>query len=157
MQTETMAPRNADWRSAVFAGVIAGLVFLLVNMALTGQLLGNAQLPLQLSAALVLGTGVMPPAIGLGSSVLLTGLGVHLVLAVVFTCVIAFCLHRWGIWVGILGGALFGLALYAINYYFVADFIDGFAVLRSWLMAASHMLFGAVAGGVYEFLEDDHR
>ncbi|MGK2915493.1 MAG: hypothetical protein ACSLE5_13790 [Porticoccaceae bacterium] len=157
MQTLTKSPRSADWRAAVVVGVIAGLVFLMVNMALTGQLLGNAQLPLQLAAALVLGPGVMPPAVGLGGSVLMTGLGVHLVLAVGFTCLIAFCLHRWGILVGIFGGALFGLALYAITYYFVADFIPGFAALRSWLMAVSHIVFGAVAGGLYEALERDHR
>ena len=157
MHTETRSLRSADWRAAVIAGVIAGLVFLVVNMALTGYLLGNAQLPLQLAAALLLGPSVMPPAVGLGGSVFLTGLGVHLVLAVGFTCLIAFCLHRWGIWVGIFGGALFGLALYAINYYFVADFIAGFAAFRSWLMAFSHVLFGAVAGGLYETLERDHR
>ena len=157
MQTETLSPRSADWRAAMIAGVIAGLVFLLVNMALAGQLLGNAQLPLQLAAALLLGPEVMPPAVGLDGSVFMTGFGVHLVLAVAFTCLIAFCLHRWGIWVGIFGGALFGLALYAINYYFVADFIAGFAALRSWLMAVSHVIFGAVAGGLYEFLERDHR
>jgi hypothetical protein len=157
MQTETSTLRSADWRAAVIAGVLAGLVFLIVNMALTGHLLGNAQLPLQLAAALLLGPSVMPPAVGLGGSVFMTGFGVHLLLAVGFTCLIAFCLHRWGIWVGIFGGALFGLALYSINYYFVADFIAGFAGLRSWLMAFSHVLFGAVAGGLYETLERDHR
>ncbi len=157
MQTETESLRSADWRAAVIAGALAGLVFLVVNMALTGHLLGNAQLPLQLAAALLLGPSVMPPAVGLGGSVFMTGFGVHLVLAVGFTCLIAFCLHRWGVWVGIFGGALFGLALYSINYYFVADFIAGFAVLRSWLMAFSHVLFGAVAGGLYETLERDHR
>ena len=157
MQTETLSPRSADWRAAMIAGVIAGLVFLLVNMALAGQLLGNAQLPLQLAAALLLGPEVMPPAVGLDGGVFMTGFGVHLVLAVAFTCLIAFCLHRWGIWVGIFGGALFGLALYSINYYFAADFIAGFAAFRSWLMAASHVIFGAVAGGLYEFLERDHR
>jgi len=157
MQTQTSAPRSADWRAAISAGVCAGLVFLLVNMALCSQLLGNGQLPLQLAAALLLGHDVLPPAVGLGGDVFLTGFGVHVALSVAFTCLIAFCLHRWGIWVGIFGGALFGLALYSINYYFVADFIAGFAALRGWLMAASHLVFGAVAGGLYEFLERDHR
>lgn len=157
MQTPAAAPRRADWPAAIGAGVCAGIVFLLVNMALTSQLLGNAQLPLQLAAALLLGPEVLPPAVGLGGSVFITGLGVHVALSVAFTCLIAFCLHRWGILVGIFGGACFGLALYSINYYFVADFVAGFAALRSWLMAASHAVFGAVAGGLYEFLERDHR
>lgn len=149
--------RTADWRAALLAGVIAGTCFLLVNMALTGWLLGNAQLPLQLAAALLLGPGVLPPAEALGGDVLLTGLGTHFVLAMGFTCLIAFCLHRWGILVGVLGGSLFGLALYSINYYFVADFIPGFAALRSWPMALSHVVFGAAAGGFYETFERDHR
>jgi hypothetical protein len=157
--TQRLAPpaRMADWRAAVIAGLIAGLAFLLVNMALASSLLGNGDLPFQLAASLVLGPAVLPPAVGLGSGVFLVGLGVHLALAVGFTCLIAFCLHRWGIWTGIFGGALFGLALYSINYYFVADFVPGFAALRGWLMAASHSFFGACAGGVYEALERDHR
>jgi hypothetical protein len=157
MQSISEPVRGADWRAAMIAGVVAGVIFLIVNMALTGQLLGNAQLPLQLAASLLLGPSVMPPAVGLGSDVFMTGFGVHVVLAVAFTCLIAFCLHRWGIWTGIFGGALFGLALYSINYYFVADFVSGFAALRSWLMAVSHVVFGAVAGGLYEYLERDHR
>jgi hypothetical protein len=149
--------RMADWRAAILAGLVAGIAFLLLNMALASSLLGNANLPFQLAASLVLGPAVLPPAVGLGSGVFLIGLAVHLVLAIGFTCVIAFCLHRWGIWTGIFGGALFGLALYSINYYFVADFVPGFAALRGWLMAASHIVFGACAGGVYEALERDNR
>lgn len=157
MQTRTSAPRSADWRAAISAGVCAGVVFLLVNMALCSHLLGNGQLPLQLAAALLLGRDVMPPAVGLGGDVFMTGFGVHIALSVAFTCLIAFCLHHWGILVGIFGGAMFGLALYAIDYYFVADFIEGFAALRGWLMGSSHLLFGAVAGGLYEALEREVR
>lgn len=158
METMARAPaRMADWRAAVIAGFIAGAAFLLINMALSSALLGNANLPFQLSASLALGPSVLPPAVGLGGHVFVIGLGVHLILSVAFACLIAFCLHRWGIWTGIIGGALFGLALYSINYYFVADFVPGFAALRGWLMATSHCVFGACAGGVYEALERDHR
>lgn len=147
----------ADWRAAVIAGIVAGIIFLVVNMGLSGRLLGNAQLPLQLSAAMVMGAEVLPPAVGLGGGVFATGIVIHLVLSVLFACVIAFCLHRWGIWVGILGGALFGLALYSINYYFMSGFFPGLAPLRGWLMALSHIIFGACAGGIYEALERDRR
>lgn len=152
-----MPVRTADWRAAIIAGVLAGAAFLLINAALAGALLGNAKLPFQLAASLLLGPAVLPPASDLGSHVLLIGAGVHLILAVAFTCLIAFCLHRWGIWTGIIGGGLFGLALYSINYYFIADFVVGFAALRGWLMMASHVVFGAMAGGIYEALERDHR
>ncbi|MSR15622.1 MAG: hypothetical protein EXR86_13910 [Gammaproteobacteria bacterium] len=150
------APRMADWRAAIIAGFIAGLAFLLINMALASSLLANPKLPFQLAGSLVLGPSVLPPT-ALSNHVLLVGLGAHFSLAVAFTCLIAFCLHRWGIWTGIIGGGLFGLALYSINYYFVADFVPGFAALRGWLMASSHVVFGACAGGCYEALERDHR
>jgi len=78
-----------------------------------------------------------------------------MLLAIAFACLIAFCLHRWGILVGIVGGAVFGLALYAINYYSVADALSWLAPLRGWIMALSHVIFGAIAGGVYEALERD--
>jgi hypothetical protein len=155
--TPRAAARMADWRAAIIAGVLAGIVFVLINMALASSLLGNARLPFQLAASLVLGPSVLPPAPDLGAHVFVIGGAVHLGLAIAFTCLIAFCLHRWGIWIGIIGGGLFGLALYSINYYFVADFIPGFAALRGWLMASTHIAFGACAGGIYEAIERDHR
>lgn len=149
--------RQADWPAALLAGLLAGLIFLLINVVLCQLLLANPWLPLQLPAALALGAEVLPPAEVAGLGVPATGLIVHLLLATGFTCLIAFCLHRWGILVGVLGGALFGLCLYSINYNFIADFVSGFAALRGWLMLASHCVFGAAAGGLYEFLERDHR
>jgi len=46
MQTTLAPSRSADWRAAIVAGFIAGGLFLVVNMALAGYYLGNAQLPL---------------------------------------------------------------------------------------------------------------
>ena len=62
-------------------------------------------------------------------------------------------LHRWGIIVGIIGGAIFGLALYLINFYTLTYFFPWFFPLRSWMMMLSHVIYGATAGGVYEALE----
>jgi hypothetical protein len=152
---KTVLRQMMDWRAAIIAGIVAGIVFLLFNMWLASHYLGNGNLPLQLSAAMVLGKSVLPPAAGVGSSAFLTGLIVHLVLSIAFACLVAFCLHQWGIWTGIIGGALFGLALYAINYYTLAAWFPWFAPLRSWIMALSHLVFGAVAGGLYEGLERD--
>lgn len=139
------------------AGLAAGLVFLAFNVTLCSLLLASPWLPLQLPAALVFGDAVLPPAEISNWGIPIGGLLVHLALAVAFTCLIAFCLHRWGIWIGLCGGALFGLSLYAINYHFIADFVSGIAQLRGWLMALSHAVFGATAGGIYEFLERDER
>ena len=54
---------------------------------------------------------------------------------------------------GIVGGALMGLCLYALNYFTLTAVFPWFFAIRSWMMAVGHILFGAVAGGVYEGLE----
>jgi hypothetical protein len=144
-----------DWRAAIIAGIVAGMVYLVMNMWLASEYLGNANVPLQLPAALVMGTSVLPPAEGIASGTYLTGFLIHMSVSVLFTCVIAFCLYRWGIWIGILGGALFGLALYSISYYGIALWLPWLSPMRGWIMAVSHVVYGAVAGGVYEALERD--
>lgn len=49
--------------------------------------------------------------------VVAVGVLVHLVLSLVYALLLAFIIHRWGLVVGIVGGALFGVAIYIINYY----------------------------------------
>ncbi|MFT5197355.1 MAG: hypothetical protein ACI85U_004396, partial [Candidatus Promineifilaceae bacterium] len=72
------------------------------------------------------------------------------------TAVIALVLHRWGILVGVIGGAIMGLAFYYINFYSLADwFFPAMSGLRSVSMAGVHILFGALAGGLYEIFEDE--
>jgi hypothetical protein len=104
-------------------------------------------------AAIVLGEGVLPPPATFDLTIFLVALLLHLFLSVIYALVLAFIIHRWGLIVGIVGGALFGLALYVVNYYTFSIFFPWFFPVRSWVDVLSHMLFGAVAGGVYEALE----
>src|SRR5690606_21498005 len=101
------------------------------------------------------GEGVLPPPSSFDPLVVLVALLVHFVLSVLYACILAFIIHRGGLLAGIIGGALFGLALYAINYYTFSFFFPWFFSLRSWMVVAAHGLFGAIAGGVYEALERD--
>jgi hypothetical protein len=80
---------------------------------------------------------------------------IHLFLAVIYALVLAFIIHRWGLVVGIIGGALFGLALYIINYYTFTALYPWFFPLRSWIALVGHIVFGGLAGGIYEALERD--
>jgi hypothetical protein len=100
-----------------------------------------------------MGTRALPPPATFDFGIFAVSLIVHLPLSIGFACLIAVVLHRWGLIVGILGGAGFGLALYFINFYTVSFFFPWFFPMRSWIMAASHIIFGALAGGIYEALE----
>ena len=142
-----------DWRAAVWAGVVAGVVFLFVSMVLTSVYLGSPWVMVRLIASIVMGEAVLPPPATFELGIFGAALAVHLAFSIVFACLIAYVLHRWGLLVGILGGAAFGLALYFINFYTFSAFFPWFFPMRSWIMAVSHVLYGALAGGLYEALE----
>ncbi len=141
-----------DWSASVWAGIVSGIIFLVLNLVLSRVLLGLSPWAiLRYFASPILGDGVLPPPVHFRLDAAIVGFLFHMLLSIVFTMVLAFVIHRWGIWVGILGGALFGLALYVINFY--NPLLPQFYVLRSWVMLATHMVFGALAGGIYEALE----
>ena len=144
-----------DWRASIQAGLIAGVILLIIMMIgypiATG---GSTWTVFRFIASLLLGRELLlSPDFNFG--ITLTALVVHFGLSVVYTLILAFIIHRWGLIVGFLGGALFGLALFAINFYTFTSLFPWFTVVRSWQFAAMHIIFGAVAGTVYELLEDD--
>lgn len=150
---KTKLRQVVDWRAAIWAGVASGFAFLLVNMLLTQIYLGSPWIIVRLAASVIMGQSVLPPPTTFETGIFLSALLVHFPLSLAFACVIAFVLHRWGMLVGILGGAAFGLALYCINFYTFSFFFPWFFPMRSWIMAVSHLIFGACAGGIYESLE----
>ncbi len=143
-----------DVSAAVWGGVIGGAVFLLVQIIMaTGPLSSSMWVPLRWNAAIIMGQGVLPPPAGFALGPVVVGLIVHFALSILFSLLIAFIIHRGGLVMGIVGGALMGLCLYALNYFTLTAVFPWFFAIRSWMMAVGHILFGAVAGGVYEGLE----
>jgi hypothetical protein len=142
-----------DWSAALWAGVVSGIVFLLANLLLTGLTLGSPWIVLRVLASIVLGSGVLPPPATFNLGIAVVALLVNTVLSILFAGIIALIIHRWGLIVGLLGGAILGLALYAINFYTFSLLFPWFFPFRSWMMVVSHLIFGAVAGGTYELLE----
>lgn len=145
-----------DWRAAVIAGLLSGLLTMALWMILlTMTTGGSVWAPFHHVAAILLGEGVLTPSQSINWQVVITGLLIHLVLSIFFAVILAFIIHRWGLAVSILGGALFGLAIYAINYYTFSALFPWFFSLRSWIALVGHVFFGMMAGGIYEVLERD--
>ncbi len=155
MAEQAVAYRQVvDWRAAIWAGVIAGLVFLVLEVLATVILAGGSiWVPFRYTASLLLGERVLPPPPGFEWLTVLVALLIHLALSILYACILAFIIHRGGLLIGILGGALFGLALYAINYYTFSFFFPWFFTMRNWIAIVGLVLYGAVAGGIYEALE----
>ena len=145
-----------DWRAAVKAGLIASAVFLVA--LLVGYPIATGGTPwvvLRFIAAIVLGEGILTPPNAFSLAALIVGVLVHFVLAVVYTGILAFIVHRWRMLISIVGGALFGVAIYLINFFTFTLFFPWFFPARAWPFMIGHILFGAIAGGVYELLEED--
>jgi hypothetical protein len=145
-----------DWRAAVIAGLLAGALALVLRVLLWVLVTGGSfWAPFYQSAAILLGPESLAPVDAPQMGVVTVGVLVHMVLSLVYALVLAFIIHRWGLIIGIVGGALFGLAIYIINYYTFTYLFPWFFPLRSWLVLATHVFFGAAAGGLYEALERD--
>lgn len=143
-----------DWSAAVWAGLIAGAVFLLF-LAFVAPLFSpmNGWVYLRLIASIPLGETVLAPPATYDLQVLLAAIVTQLLLSVSFAMVNAFVLHRWGMIVGILGGGALGVALYVINFWTVSYFFPWFFPMRGFEVFLGHVVFGALAGGIYEALE----
>jgi hypothetical protein len=143
-----------DWRAAVWAGIIAGSAFLLLNLFLIPLFVGgNAWVIVRLLASVILGEGILAPPATFDLTALVVALPTHFALSIGFSLLVAFIIHRGGLLSGIIGGALIGLALYAINFYTLTFFFPWFFAMRNWVFVLTHVAFGALAGGVYEGLE----
>lgn len=145
-----------DWRAAVFAGLIAGAIFLvsllIIYPVATG---GSPWILLRMIAAVVLGQDALTPINAPSGSVAVVAVLLHFVLSLLYTLIVAFVVHRWGVLLAVLVGGLIGLAIYLINVFTFTIFFDWFTLAREWPFLVVHILFGAVAGGIYELLEKD--
>ena len=143
-----------DWRAAAIAGVVAGLIFFVLQMIGRAMLTGGSLwLAPRYIAAIALGEGVLPPPGTFDLGIFIVGLIVNLALSLIFALILAAIIHEWQFWFGVIVGALFGLALYLINYYTFSRFFPWFFPIRSWVDVLTHIIFGALAGGIYEALE----
>jgi len=143
-----------DWSAALWAGLIAGIVFLILNLIIIP--IGwdtNIWLVVRLFASIVMGERALPPPADFDPVILVVALVTHLALSIIFALLLAYIIHRWGLIVGIIGGAIFGIAIFCINVYGLTYFYYWFSLMRSWPFLLAHIIFGALAGGIYEALE----
>lgn len=144
-----------DRSAAFWAGIVSGVVFLLLYLALMPSAVnGDVVTLLRYLASIVLGAEAVLTAST--AVVVIVALLVHFILAMLWAVVITIIIHRWGMVVGILLGGLLGLAVYGINFFSFIFLFPWFWPLNSILMALIHVVFGAVAGGVYEYLEVEY-
>ena len=144
---------HMDWKAALWAGLIAGVVFMMMEMILVAVAGGGSPWgPPRMIAAIVMGEQVLPPPATFDAGVFTVAMVVHFVLSIVLAFIFAWVASRWRMSLGIalLVGAVFGLLVYLIDFYPVAAALfPWFAMGRNWITIISHVAFGLVLAWSY--------
>lgn len=148
---------SLNWEAAVAAAIIAGVVFLVLELAMAPLFLGMSPwAPVRMIGAMILGQDVLQPAT-FNVGVLAAALLVHFVLSIIYAIIFGLLLHRWmiagaaqpSVAVVSLAGVIFGLVLYLINFYGFTAVFPWFAEARNWVSLFAHPVYGLILAVSY--------
>jgi uncharacterized membrane protein YagU involved in acid resistance len=139
-------------KAAVVAGLVAGIVFLMVEMLLVPLVGGSPWGPPRMMAAMVMGTEVLPPPASFDLGIMMVAMIIHFVLSIAFAVVLGLIIHRMERGAATIVGLGYGLALYLVNFYLFTAVFPWFANARNWVTVVTHLLFGALAALIYHAL-----
>lgn len=142
--------RDVHWGSAAVAGLIGGAIFLVLEMVMMPLFVGgSAWGPPRMIAAIALGRDVLPPPATFEAGVLLTAALLHFMLSALYGLVLGAVLRRTSLEMGLLAGAVFGLALYFVNFYLMTAVFPWFEMARNWVSVFAHIAFGIATAWAY--------
>lgn len=152
--------RSIAWRRALAAGLIGGSTWLLMQLPWTPLRTGeNVWTWVHMSGAIVLGSGALQARDTLDLPILVVALPEHFAPALVYGAVLALVLSRgdtgalrWQLAPTTAAGALFGLALYALNYHVFTAWFPWFAELRHGVTIFNNVVFGAATALAYALM-----
>jgi hypothetical protein len=148
--------RTIDWGIAILAGVVAMVVFAVIEMAFSWAMRGAS--PWQ--PLVVFGTvtlhALMPSAhVGGGIRTMLVGAALLLALGALSGVILAYIVDRIGVAGAAVAGAIFGLAMYAVDLYGGARLLPALLDLRDWMSALAYVLQGALTAALYKVMARD--
>jgi uncharacterized membrane protein YagU involved in acid resistance len=141
-----------NWNAAIKAGLIAGLVFMALEMILVATIGGESPwAPPRMIAAIAMGKEVLPPPATFEPVSFIVAMLVHFGLSVVLAIVFALIAGSagWSVAQATFAGLIFGLIVYAVNFYGMTAFFPWFAMARNLISILAHAIFGLVLGYSY--------
>lgn len=148
---------HIDWKAATWAGIIAGMVFLVLEMVMVPVFGGGSPWgPPRMMAAIVLGEGVLPPPATFDVGIILAAMGLHLVLSIVYAVVFSLVISQLSLGPALALGGVGGLVLYLVNFYGFTALFPWFSMARNWISIFGHVVFGLVAAGAYVAIRKHH-
>lgn len=138
--------------SGLFAGTIATIAQLvlwwLADIPILATLLRDARL----TAAMVMGSGVLAPPLTAQWEIFMVATLVHFGLSTLYAILPALLARHLGTLGALAFGVSYGLAIYAINLHGFTAFFPWFAVSRDWITLAAHAVFGVALVGWWMIL-----
>ncbi len=139
-----------DVKAALWAAIVAGIVFLMLEMIMVAVFTGQSPWgPPRMIAAIAMGEGVLPPPATFNAGIVMVAMLIHFGLSVVLAFIFAFIARGRAIGVATMIGAAFGLVLYFVMFYGMTAVFPWFAKARGWIGIFAHVMYGAVLGFVY--------
>lgn len=152
----SIAPREPnrwlgiDIKAALLAGLIAGVVDLALLAALAlaqGEIWAN----MRMTAAILMGKGVLPPPATFDLVMFIVSSIVHFGLSMVYGLIVAWFVRKSGWAVGLMIGVAVGFGIYVVNYYVFAPLLfPWLSALRGGMVPTLvHPVFGLIAAAAY--------
>ena len=154
-ESKRIVPGGLDWNAVWAAGLIGGLIMLLVSILLPWIFLGDPLLIVRIIASVLLGPAVISPQAGLVPGIYVVAILTHFSLSLFFALLIVLIFHRWGMIVAFIGGAIMGLIIYFMNYYTFSLIFPWLLPYHTWMLLTGNIVFGAFVGALYELFEDE--
>ena len=137
--------RHNKFKSGIYAGLVAGFLFLALEMLMVSLILGgNAFEWLHMIAAVATGKDTLLPG-GFTVTETLAAAGVHLGLSVLYAFLIGLAVANLNKGWSIVGGVVAGLIIYGINFYGLTSVFPWLKTARNWVTVVNHIIFGVVA------------
>ncbi len=151
--------KSVDWKAAIWAGIIAGAVFMMLEMALVATVGGESPWgPPRMMAAMVMGENVLPPPATFDAGIMMVAMMIHFPLSIIFGAMRGWAISHWhlNMAVSLLAGTVFGVAIYLVDFYVFTAIFPWVAMARNEITLFAHAVFGLVLGWAYYSIETRH-
>ncbi|MHA7684882.1 hypothetical protein [Cupriavidus sp. PET2-C1] len=157
MQSHHYVRRMPDWTAAAVSGLAAGALLMVIELFWSTMVAGiNPWGTTRMIAAILMGQDVLQTSL-FSVGTVAAALMIHFVLGAVLGMILGAIIAPFHLdsstGLALLTGAVFGIAVYLLNFYGMTHFFTWFADARGWHTLVGHMIFGMTAAIAYWKLE----
>lgn len=146
------------WGTALVAGIVAMIVFAIVEMAFSWAMRGASPWhPLVVFGTATIDALLPDRHAGGGPRTIVVGCALLIVLGALSGVILAAIVDRVGVVTTVIAGLIFGLAMFALDLYGFARLFPVLAPIRDWMSALAYAIQGVLTAGLYKAMTHHER